>query len=199
MKPEINVIGAGLAGCEAAWQALRLGCRVKLYEMKPHKMSPAHHSEGFAELVCSNSLRSDSVENAVGLLKAEMTALDSLIMEAANATRVPAGTALAVDRHAFSDYVTNKLRSHPDLTVIEEEITSLPEDGITVVATGPLTSDTFAEWIKTHVAGYEGLSFYDAAAPIVDASTIDQTKVFAASRYGKGEACYLNCPMTKEE
>ncbi len=200
MKPEINVIGAGLAGSEAAWQALKLGCRVKLYEMKPHKMSPAHHNPcGFAELVCSNSLRSDSPENAVGLLKAEMTAMGSLIMEAAHASRVPAGSALAVDRHAFSAYITNKLKNHPDLTLVEEEVTSLPKEGITVVATGPLTSDAFAEWIKENITDYEGLSFYDAAAPIVDAATIDKNKVFAASRYGKGEACYLNCPMTKEE
>lgn len=199
MKPEINIIGAGLAGCEAAWQALRLGCRVKLYEMKPHKMSPAHHGNGFAELVCSNSLRSDSTENAVGLLKAEMTAFDSLIMEAARATQVPAGSALAVDRHAFSDYITNKLKNHPDLTIIEAEVTSLPENEITVVATGPLTSDPLADWIAKNIANYEGLSFYDAAAPIVDASTINMDKVFAASRYGKGDACYLNCPMTKEE
>ena len=200
MKPEINVIGAGLAGCEAAWQALKLGCRVKLYEMKPNKMSPAHHNAGgFAELVCSNSLRSDSVDNAVGLLKAEMVALDSLILEAAHACRVPAGSALAVDRDAFSDYITNKLKSHTDLTVVEEEITSLDTDKITVVATGPLTSDALAKWIQENVTDYEGLSFYDAAAPIVDAASIDRTKVFAASRYGKGEACYLNCPMTKEE
>ena len=200
MKPEINVIGAGLAGCEAAWQALKLGCRVNLYEMKPSKMSPAHHDKnGFAELVCSNSLRSDSPENAVGLLKAEMTAMGSLIMEAAHACRVPAGSALAVDRHRFSAYITEKLKSHPDLTLMEEEVTSLSMKGITVVATGPLTSDTFADWIKENIADYEGLSFYDAAAPIVDGATIDRSKVFAASRYGKGEACYLNCPMTKEE
>ena len=200
MKPEINVIGAGLAGCEAAWQALKLGCRVKLYEMKPNKMSPAHHNAGgFAELVCSNSLRSDSVDNAVGLLKAEMVTLDSLILEAAHACRVPAGSALAVDRDAFSAYITNKLRSHPDLTVVEEEITSIDRDKITVVATGPLTSDALADWIRENVTDYEGLSFYDAAAPIVDAASIDRNKVFAASRYGKGEACYLNCPMTKEE
>lgn len=200
MKPEINVIGAGLAGCEAAWQALKMGCRVNLYEMKPHKISPAHHDKnGFAELVCSNSLRSDSPENAVGLLKAEMMAMGSLIMEAAHACRVPAGSALAVDRHRFSAYITEKIKGHPDLTLIEKEVTELPMDGITVVATGPLTSDTLANWIKENVADYEGLSFYDAAAPIVDAATIDRNKVFAASRYGKGEACYLNCPMTKEE
>ena len=201
MKPTINVIGAGLAGCEAAWQALNLGCKVNLYEMKPHKTSPAHSNKnGFAELVCSNSLRSEMVDNAVGLLKAEMTAMGSLVMEAAEATRVPAGSALAVDRHAFSQYITEKLRSHPDLTVIEKEITSLDQiEGITVVATGPLTSDPLANWIRENITDYEGLSFYDAAAPIVDAASIDRDKVFAASRYGKGEACYLNCPMTKEE
>ena len=200
MKPEINVIGAGLAGCEAAWQALKLGCHVNLYEMKPHKMSPAHqNSEGFAELVCSNSLRSDAPGNAVGLLKAEMTALGSLIMEAAHATRVPAGSALAVDRHAFSQYITDKIKNHPDVTVIEEEVTSLDGNHVTVVATGPLTSDSLAKWIQDNITDYEGLSFYDAAAPIVDASTINMEKVFLASRYGKGEACYLNCPMTKEE
>lgn len=200
MKPTINVIGAGLAGAEAAWQALKLGCKVNLYEMKPHKTTPAHSDKnGFAELVCSNSLRSESPENAVGLLKAEMALMGSLVMEAAEATRVPAGSALAVDRHAFSKYITEKLRSHPDLTVIEEEITSLDMDGITVVATGPLTSDPLAHWIRENITDYEGLSFYDAAAPIVDAASIDREKVFAASRYGKGEACYLNCPMTKEE
>lgn len=200
MKPTINVIGAGLAGAEAAWQALKLGCKVNLYEMKPHKTTPAHSDKnGFAELVCSNSLRSESPENAVGLLKAEMALMGSLVMEAAAATRVPAGSALAVDRHAFSKYITEKLRSHPDLTVIEEEITSLDMDGITVVATGPLTSDPLAHWIRENITDYEGLSFYDAAAPIVDAASIDREKVFAASRYGKGEACYLNCPMTKEE
>jgi len=200
MKPEIHIIGAGLAGCEAAYQALKLGCRVTLHEMKPHKLTPAHHNKnGFAELVCSNSLRSDAIENAVGLLKAEMTEMGSLIMEAARACRVPAGSALAVDRHAFSAYITNKLKSHPNLTVIEEEVCSLPDKGITVVATGPLTSDPLAQWIRENISDYEGLSFYDAAAPIVDAATINRDKVFAASRYGKGEACYLNCPLTKEE
>jgi len=197
----IRVIGAGLAGCEAAWQAARLGVRVELYEMKPHKFSPAHHSSGFAELVCSNSLRSNQLSNAVGLLKAELSALGSLIMEAAYATEVPAGSALAVNRNHFSDYITDKIRANPLITVIEKEVTELdPSDGvITVVATGPLTSDALAESISTVTGGGE-LHFYDAAAPIVDFSTVDMTKAFFASRYGKGDPDdYLNCPMTKEE
>ncbi len=198
MPKTINVLGAGLAGCEAAWQAARLGVKVKLYEMKPKKMSPAHKSEGFAELVCSNSLRSDSVTNAVGLLKEEMRHLSSLILEAADATRVPAGSALAVDRVKFSDYITEKIRSNPNIEVIEEEVTSLPEGEITVIATGPLTSDPMAEYIRNEL-GCQGLHFFDAAAPIVDAESINTEVAFFASRYDKGDADYLNCPMTREQ
>jgi len=198
MKNRITVIGAGLAGAEAAWQAASLGVKVDLYEMKPAKYTPAHHSPDFCELVCSNSFRSDQLTNAIGLLKEELTVLGSLIMEAAHASRVPAGSALAVDRREFSSYVTAKLRSSPDINIIEKEITGFPSDGITVVATGPLTSDALSENLKRFL-GKESLHFFDAAAPIVDASTIDREKVFEASRYGKGEACYLNCPMTKAE
>ncbi len=198
MTTKINVIGAGLAGCEAAWQAANLGVAVTLYEMKPQKYTPAHHAPGFAELVCSNSLRSRQLSNAVGLLKAEMSTLGSLIMEAAYACEVPAGAALAVDRNRFSDYITEKIRSHPLITVVEEEITTLPEDGITVVASGPLTSDALSKHLA-ELLSEQSLSFFDAAAPIVDASTIDMEKAYLASRYGKGEACYINCPMTEEE
>ncbi len=198
MPKTINVLGAGLAGCEAAWQAARLGVKVKLYEMKPKKLTPAHKSDGFAELVCSNSLRSDSVTNAVGLLKEEMRYLSSLILEAADATRVPAGSALAVDRVKFSDYVTEKIRSNPNIEVIEEEVTSLPEGEITVIATGPLTSDPMAEYIRNEL-GCAGLHFFDAAAPIVDAESINTEVAFFASRYDKGDADYLNCPMTREQ
>ena len=194
----INVFGAGLAGCEAAWQAAKLGVKVTLYEMKPKKMTPAHHHEGFAELVCSNSLRSDRVTNAVGLLKEELSRMGSLIMEAARATQVPAGSALAVDRDKFSAYITEKIRNHPLITVVEEEVTAVPEEGITVVATGPLTSDPMADWIRNNVAG-EGLHFFDAVAPIVDAESINMDVAFFASRYNKGDADYINCPMTREQ
>jgi methylenetetrahydrofolate--tRNA-(uracil-5-)-methyltransferase len=166
--------------------------------MKPQKATPAHHSPLFAELCCSNSLRSEMPENAVGLLKAEMLCFGSLIMEAAMATRVPAGSALAVDRDAFAGYITEKIKNHPLITVVEEECSAPIEGEITVIATGPLTSDAMADYIKTLV-GDNRLHFFDAAAPIVDASTIDMSKAFIASRYGKGEACYVNCPMTKEE
>ncbi len=198
MPKFINVLGAGLAGCEAAWQAARLGVKVRLFEMKPKKFTPAHKSEGFAELVCSNSLRSDSVTNAVGLLKEEMRHLSSLILEAADATRVPAGSALAVDRVKFSEYITEKIRSNPNIEVIEEEVTSIPEAEITVIATGPLTSDAMAEYIRNDL-GCPGLHFFDAAAPIVDAESINTEIAFFASRYDKGDADYLNCPMTKEQ
>ncbi len=196
--PHIHVYGAGLAGCEAAWQAARRGVDVTLWEMKPHKFTPAHHSTGFAELVCSNSLRSDRVTNAVGLLKEELNRLGSLIMEAALATRVPAGSALAVDRDRFSAYITERIRSHPRITVTEAEVTELPAEGIAVVATGPLTSDTFADWLKDHIVG-EGLHFFDAVAPIVDAASINMDIAFFASRYNKGDADYINCPMTREQ
>ncbi|MBR2987362.1 MAG: methylenetetrahydrofolate--tRNA-(uracil(54)-C(5))-methyltransferase (FADH(2)-oxidizing) TrmFO [Clostridia bacterium] len=198
MMPTIHVIGAGLAGCEAAYIAARLGCRVFLHEMKPQKYSPAHHNPDFCELVCSNSFRSNQLTNAIGLLKAELSSLSSLIMEAAYETEVSAGSALAVDRSLFAQYVTQKIRSHERITVVEEEVTELPKDAITVVATGPLTSDAFSETLK-QILSEESLHFYDAAAPIVDAATINTDIAFAASRYGKGEACYLNCPMDREQ
>ncbi len=194
----IHVYGAGLAGCEAAWQAAQAGVAVTLHEMKPKKFTPAHHSSGFAELVCSNSLRSDRLSNAVGLLKEELRRTGSLIMEAADRTRVAAGSALAVDREQFSAYITDRIRNHPLITVREEEATSVPEGEITVIATGPLTSDPMAAYIQAHFAG-EGLHFFDAVAPIVDAATIDMNTAFFASRYNKGEADYINCPMTREQ
>ena len=197
-KPTIKIIGAGLAGCEAAWQAANLGCDVIIYEMKPHKFSPAHHSEGFAELVCSNSLRSNQLSNAVGLLKEELKLLNSLILEAAYATEVPAGSALAVNRDDFSKYITEKIYSHPNITVVREEVATLGDD-ITVVASGPLTSPALSEAITALTGGGE-LHFFDAAAPIVDYSTINTDVAFFASRYGKGNPeDYLNCPMTKEQ
>ena len=194
----INVYGAGLAGSEAAWQAAKLGVHVTLYEMKPNKKSPAHHTDGFAELVCSNSLRSAEFTNGSGLLKEEMYRMGSIIMEAAKATQVAAGGALAVDRHLFSDYITNKIRSNPNITVVEREMVSIPEDEITVIATGPLTSDALANNIKELIGG-KSLYFYDAAAPIVDFESIDMTKAFFASRYDKGTPDYINCPMTESE
>ncbi len=199
MDATVRIIGAGLAGCEAAWQAARLGCKVKLYEMKPLKYSPAHHSEGFAELVCSNSLRSNQLNNAVGLLKEELRVLGSLIMEAAYATEVPAGSALAVNREKFSEYITEKIKSNPNIEVITCEVTEIPDDEITVIATGPLTSPGLSESISRLTGGGE-LHFFDAAAPIVDFDTVDTEKAFFASRYGKGNPeDYLNCPLTKEE
>ncbi len=194
----INVIGAGLAGSEAAWQAAKLGVRVRLYEMKPHKKSPAHHADTFAELVCSNSLRSADVTNAAGLLKEELRRMGSLIMEACGATKVAAGGAVAVDRVLFSEYITEKIRNHPNIEVIEEEMTAIPEDEITVVATGPLTSDAMAETIGELIGGKK-LYFFDAAAPIVDAESIDMSKAFFATRYDKGDPDYINCPMSEEE
>ena len=198
MTDTIQIYGAGLAGSEAAWQAVRQGVRVRLYEMKPEKKTPAHHTDGFAELVCSNSLRSAELTNGAGLLKEELRRMGSLIMEAADASRVAAGGALAVDRTKFSDYVTEKLRSHPRVEVISAEMTEIPEQEITVVATGPLTSDALAGTIS-RMTGGRSLYFYDAAAPIVDAESVDMTKAFFASRYGKGGADYINCPMTEAE
>ena len=195
---KINVFGGGLAGCEAAYQAAKRGVYVDLYEMKPHKKTPAHSSDNLAELVCSNSLRSNCLTNAVGLLKEELNLMDSLIIEAAYATQVEAGSALAVDRHKFSEYITEKIRSNPYIKVIEQEVTSIPEDEISIVATGPLTSDIFSQYLENYL-GKSHLSFFDASAPIVEYSTLDMNKIYAASRYGKGEASYLNCPMTKEE
>ncbi len=194
----VTVLGAGLAGCEAAWQIARRGVRVRLVEMKPNKYTPAHHSEGFAELVCSNSLRSDSTTNAVGLLKEEMRRLGSLIMEAAEATKVPAGSALAVDREKFSDYITERIKNNPNIELEFREASSIDPDEITVIATGPLTSDAMAEYMEREL-GCSGLHFFDAAAPIVDFSSIDMNIAYFASRYGKGDADYINCPMTHEQ
>ncbi|MBQ9703098.1 MAG: methylenetetrahydrofolate--tRNA-(uracil(54)-C(5))-methyltransferase (FADH(2)-oxidizing) TrmFO [Clostridia bacterium] len=196
--PFINVIGAGLAGCEAAYQAAKIGVKVKLYEMKPVKYSPAHHNPKFAELVCSNSLRSDELSNAIGVLKAELRQMDSIIMEAADANRVAAGSALAVDREKFSGYITEKIQNHPNIEVINEEVTSINPDEITVIASGPLTSDSFAEFIRNEI-GLSNLHFFDAAAPIVDFSSVDMSKAFFASRYNKGDADYINCPMNEDE
>ena len=199
MSGVLTILGAGLAGCEAAWQAVRAGAEsVHLVEMKPQKMTPAHHTADFAELVCSNSLRSDSLSNAVGLLKEEMRRCGSLIMEAADATRVPAGSALAVDRERFSSFVTERIRNCPQITVTEREATCIPTDGVTVIATGPLTSDAMADYIANGL-GCGSLHFFDAAAPIVDFATVNTDIAFFASRYGKGDADYLNCPMSREQ
>lgn len=195
---QITVAGAGLAGCEAAWQAANRGVEVTLYEMKPARYSPAHHNPDFAELVCSNSLRADGLQNAVGLLKEEMRRLDSLILACADATRVPAGGALAVDRAGFSRMVTEKLRAHPRITIVERELTAIPE-GPCVIATGPLTDGAMAEAVMRACGGESPLHFYDAAAPIVTAESIDFDKVYFAARYGKGGADYINCPMTQAE
>ncbi len=193
----INVIGAGLAGSEAAWQIAKRGLKVRLYEMRPEKKTPAHHTQNFAELVCTNSLRANQLTNGAGLLKEEMRRLDSIIMEAADAHNVPAGGALAVDHETFSSAITEKLTNHPNVEVIREELTAIPE-GLTVIATGPLTSDPLAQAIK-RLTDDEGLYFYDAAAPIVEKSSLDMDKIYLKSRYDKGEAAYLNCPMTEEE
>lgn len=194
---KINVIGAGLAGSEAAWQAAEAGVAVNLYEMRPKKTTEAHHTNNFAELVCTNSLRGNNLTNAVGVLKEEMRRLNSVIISSADQTVVPAGGALAVDRDDFSELVTKRVKEHPLVTVIEEEITEIPE-GITVIATGPLTSEPLSKAIQAF-NGSEGFYFYDAAAPIIDKSTIDMDKVYLKSRYDKGEAAYLNCPMNEEE
>ena len=196
---KVKVIGAGLAGCEAAWQLAQRGIPVELYEMKPRKMTPAHHSSDFAELVCSNSLRSDQLENAVGLLKEELRRMGSLIMACADEHRVPAGGALAVDRFGFSSAVTEKIRSHPNITVVEEEVTAIPGEGNVIVASGPLTSDALSEDIARHFPGEEYLHFFDAAAPIVTFESIDMDKAWFASRYDRGTPDYINCPMTQEE
>ena len=198
MTDTVKIIGAGLAGCEAALQLADRGISVKLYEMKPKKYSPAHKSENFAELVCSNSLKADRVENACGLLKEEMRHFNSIMMQAADISRVPAGGALAVDRDKFSEFITNKIKSHPDIEVITDEVTEINTDEYTIIATGPLTSDGLSKSI-IELTGDRGLSFYDAAAPIVTAESIDFDKVFKAARYDKGTADYINCPMTEEE
>lgn len=198
-EKKLRIIGAGLAGCEAAWQAARLGVFVELCEMKPKKYTPAHHTPTFAELVCSNSLRSAATDNAVGLLKEELRRLGSLILEAADATEVPAGSALAVNRTLFSEYVTSKIRENPRISVTEEEVTTLDPTVPTVIATGPLTSEPLAKEISRLMGGGE-LHFFDAAAPIVDFASVDTDIAFFASRYGKGNPeDYLNCPMNKEE
>ncbi|SEO81982.1 FADH(2)-oxidizing methylenetetrahydrofolate--tRNA-(uracil(54)-C(5))-methyltransferase TrmFO [Propionispora vibrioides] len=195
-----TVIGAGLAGSEAAWQVAQRGIQVDLYEMRPKVMTPAHHTENFAELVCSNSLRAAAVENAVGLLKEEMRQLNSLVMQAADATRVPAGGALAVDRDAFSRQITDAVKNHPNITVFNEEVTELArhQADVLVVASGPLTSPQLSESIKK-LTGTDYLYFYDAAAPIVTLESLDMEKIYRASRYGKGDEDYLNCPMNREE
>lgn len=196
MSVTVNVIGAGLAGCEAAWRLAQEGINVRLYEMKPEKFSPAHKYGGFAELVCSNSLKAARLESAAGLLKYEMEHLGSLTVPCAKENSVEAGGALAVDREKFSDSVTAKIRSNPLIEVVGGEVTALP-DGIVIIATGPLTSGAMADTIK-QLCG-EGLSFYDAAAPIVTYESLDLDKVFFASRYDRGDADYINCPMNKEE
>ena len=198
MTDTVKIIGAGLAGCEAALQLADRGISVKLYEMKPKKYSPAHKSENFAELVCSNSLKADRVENACGLLKEEMRHFNSIMMQAADISRVPAGGALAVDRDKFSEFITNKIKLHPNIEVITDEVTEINTDEYTIIATGPLTSDGLSKSI-IELTGDRGLSFYDAAAPIVTAESIDFDKVFKAARYDKGTADYINCPMTEEE
>ena len=200
MMPPVTVIGAGLAGCEAAWQLAQRGIPVTLYEMKPKKMTPAHHSPNFGELVCSNSLRSDQLENAVGLLKEELRQLGSLILSCADETRVAAGGALAVDRDGFSKAVTDKIRSHPHITVVEEERTEIPEEGEIIIASGPLTSDALAEAIAAKLPEQKGyLHFFDAAAPLVSFESVNMDRAYLASRYDKGTPDYINCPMTQEE
>ena len=194
---QVKVIGAGLAGAEAAWQLAQRGITVILYEMKPNKKSPAHHTDTFAELVCSNSLRGDRLENAVGLLKEELRRLGSLILTCAEATRVEAGGCLAVDRQGFSDLVTEKIKNHPNITVCSEEITEVPE-GPVIVATGPLTSDALSDAIGEYF-GSEHLHFFDAAAPLVTAESIDMTRAWWQSRYDRGTPDYINCAMNKEE
>lgn len=197
-EPEVTIIGAGLAGAEAAWQVARHGVHVRLYEMKPVRKSPAHHSEKFAELVCSNSLRSNQLENGVGLLKEELRILGSLIMESADKAQVPAGGALAVDREEFSGYITEKILNHPLIEVVYDEIKEIPNEGVVIIATGPLTDGDLYDNIMEKI-GQKDMHFFDAAAPIVLESTIDRSICFAMSRYGKGGDDYLNCPMNEEE
>ncbi|AME09405.1 MULTISPECIES: FADH(2)-oxidizing methylenetetrahydrofolate--tRNA-(uracil(54)-C(5))-methyltransferase TrmFO [Gemella] len=199
MEKKVIVIGAGLAGSEAAWQLATRGVKVDLYEMRPKKMTPAHKTKNFAELVCSNSLRANNITNAVGLLKEEMRRLNSIIIECADTTQVPAGGALAVDRDRFSEMITEKIKNHPNINIIEKEISAIPKGDVPViVATGPLTTDLLSEDIRKYT-NQDGLYFYDAAAPIIEKDSINFEKVYLKSRYDKGEAAYLNCPMTKEE
>lgn len=197
MEQTVNVVGAGLAGSEAAWQIANQGVKVHLYEMRPVKQTPAHHTDKFAELVCSNSLRANALTNAVGVLKEEMRRMNSIIIRSADRCSVPAGGALAVDRHEFAANVTQALKEHPLITVVQEEVTDIPQ-GITVIATGPLTSPALSERLR-EMTGEEYLYFYDAAAPIVEKDSIDMDRVFIASRYDKGEAAYINCPLTEQE
>lgn len=196
---QVTVIGAGLAGSECAWQLAQRGIDVRLHEMKPEKKTPAHTTEYFAELCCSNSLRSDQLENAVGLLKEELRRLDSLILSCADATRVEAGGALAVDRHGFAALVTERVRSHPHITVIPGEVTEIPPEGEVVIASGPLTSDALAEKLQALLGEDTALHFFDAAAPLVSADSVDMEKAWFGSRYDKGTADYVNCPMNEEE
>ena len=198
MAPDI-VIGAGLAGSEAAWQLAQRGIPVELREMKPHKMTPAHHSADFGELVCSNSLRSDQLENAVGLLKEELRRCSSLIMACADAHRVEAGGALAVDRHAFSAAITEKIRSHPNITVVEGEVTEIPAEGNVILASGPLTSEPLSQAIARLFPESKYLNFFDAAAPLVTFDSVDMDSAWFASRYDRGTPDYINCPLTQEE
>lgn len=194
----INVIGAGLAGCEAAWQIATRGVEVSLFEMKPRKFTPAHRNKNFAELVCSNSLKAERISSAAGLLKAEMRILRSLLMECADICKVPAGGALAVDREKFSELVTQKIRSNPLIKIVETEVAKLPQEEVTIVATGPLTSENLADEISKLCGG--SLSFFDAAAPIITAESIDMNHAFFASRYNKGDDdAYINCPLNKDE
>ena len=195
---KVKVIGAGLAGCEAAWQLAQRGIEVELYEMKPHKMTPAHHSTDFAELVCSNSLRGDRLENAVGLLKEELRRVGSLILQCAEATRVEAGGALAVDREGFAAMVTEKIRSHSNITVIDQEVTEVPE-GPVIIATGPLTSDGLSKAIGEYFGETGYLHFFDAAAPLVTAESIDMSLAWWQSRYDRGTPDYINCAMNREQ
>ena len=197
---KVIIVGAGMAGSEAAWQVAQRGIKVDLYEMRPEKSTPAHKTEKFAELVCSNSLRGAGLENAVGLLKEEMRQLNSIIMESADINRVPAGGALAVDREGFSQYITDKVKNHPKVTVINKEIETIPQedDAITIIASGPLTSEVLAKSIG-ELTGQDYFYFYDAAAPLISKESIDMSKAYRASRYGKGTADYINCPMDKEE
>ena len=195
---EITIIGGGLAGCEAAWQAAQGGCRVTLYEMKPQRFSPAHKSEGLAELVCSNSLKAEGLSNASGVLKEELRMLDSLVIRQADVSRVPAGAALAVDREQFAAGVTIAIEQHPGIMLVRSEAEAVPLDGIVIIATGPLTSDACAESLKG-LLGEQFLFFHDAIAPIIEAESIDPDKTYRASRYDKGEADYINCPLSKDE
>ncbi len=199
MNERVTVIGAGLAGSECAWQLARRGVRVTLCEMKPHKRTPAHHTNDFAELVCSNSLRSDQLENAVGLLKEEMRRLGSLILSCADETRVEAGGALAVDRHGFARLVTERLRGHSNIAVEDGEVTEIPAEGAVVIASGPLTSDALADAIARKTGGGNALHFFDAAAPLVTFESVDMDSAWFASRYDRGTADYVNCPMTEAE